>query len=173
MDKLASKLEGASRQGHFKGVCTIVAKLFNIVQPDIAVFGQKDAQQAVIINKMVQDLNFKTKIIVAPTIREKDGLALSSRNKYLSSKERQSAIVLYKSLTLAKNLIEKGARDSKKIIARMRNTIQKEKDAKIDYIAITNAVNLNNMEKIKGEILISLAVKIGKTRLIDNIKLKV
>lgn len=173
MDKLTSKLEGASRPGHFKGVCTIVAKLFNIVQPDIAVFGQKDAQQAVVIKKMVQDLNFKTKIIVAPTVREKDDLALSSRNKYLSSEERQSATVLYKSLILAKNLIKKGERDSKKIIARMRNLIQKEKDAKIDYIAITDTVNLNNMEKIKGEILISLAVKIGKTRLIDNIKLKV
>jgi pantoate--beta-alanine ligase len=173
VEGLTSKLEGASRLGHFKGVCTIVAKLFNIVQPDIAVFGQKDAQQAVVIKRMVEDLNFKTKIIIAPTVREKDGLAQSSRNRYLSLEERKSATVLYKSLILAKSLIKKGEKDAKKIIAKMRNLIGKERKAKTDYIVITDAQNLNDLDKIKGEVLISLAVKIGKTRLIDNIKMKV
>jgi len=172
VDGLTRKLEGGCRPGHFKGVCTIVAKLFNIVQPDITVFGQKDAQQAAVIKKMVEDLNFKTGIFIASTIRETDGLALSSRNKYLSSKERESASVLYRSLTLAKNLIESGEKDARKIVAKMKNLIQKEKDAKIDYIAITDILNLDHVDKVKGEILISLAVKIGKTRLIDNIKMK-
>ncbi|MCJ7508015.1 MAG: pantoate--beta-alanine ligase [candidate division Zixibacteria bacterium] len=173
VDGLSSKLEGASRPGHFKGVTTIVAKLFNIVQPDIAVFGQKDAQQAVVIKKMVEDLNFKTKIIIAPTVREKDGLAQSSRNKYLSLKQRKSATVLYKSLALAKGLIKNGEKDARIIVNKMRRLINKEKDTKIDYIAITDTENLNSIEKIKGEVLISLAVKFGKTRLIDNIKMKI
>jgi pantoate--beta-alanine ligase len=173
VDGLSSRIEGASRSGHFKGVTTIVAKLFNIVQPDIAIFGQKDAQQVLVIKKMVKDLNFKTKIIVAPTVREKDGLAQSSRNKYLSPKGRKSATVLYKSLTLAKDLIKKGERNAKIIVNKMRGLINKEKDAKIDYIAITDTKNLNPIEKIKGEVLISLAVKFGKTRLIDDIKMKV
>ncbi|HEX9917289.1 MAG TPA: pantoate--beta-alanine ligase [candidate division Zixibacteria bacterium] len=170
---LSSKLEGASRPGHFKGVTTIVAKLFHIVQPDIAVFGQKDAQQVVIINKMVKDLNFKTKIVIAPTVREKDGLAQSSRNKYLSPKQRKDATVLYESLALAKGLIRNGEKDAKTIVNKMRELINKEKGAKIDYIAIANTENLNPIEKIKGEVLISLAVQFGKTRLIDNIKMKI
>lgn len=173
VDGLSSKLEGTSRSGHFKGVTTIVAKLFNIVQPDIAVFGQKDAQQAVIIERMVKDLNFKTKVIIAPTVREKDGLAQSSRNKYLSPKQRKSATVLYKSLVLAKGLIKNGEKDARIIVNKMKGLINKEKDAQIDYIAITDTKNLNPIEKIKGEVIISLAVKFGKTRLIDNIKMKI
>ena len=173
VENLTDRLEGASRPRHFKGVITIVAKLFNIIQPDIAVFGQKDFQQAVVIKKMVQDLNFKTKIVVGPTIRERNGLALSSRNRYLSSKERKSATVLYKSLVLAKKLIKNGEGDAKEIIAKMKNVIRKEKNVKIDYITITNADDLKFIDKVKGKILISLAVRIGRTRLIDNIQIKV
>ncbi len=166
-------LEGSFRPGHFRGVTTIVAKLFNVVQPDIAVFGQKDFQQAAVIKKMVKDLNFPVKIIVAPTIREKSGLALSSRNSYLSGEEKKQALSLYNSLNLAKTLIKSGERDSKKIIEKMRKLIQREPEARIDYISINDSKTLEPLREIKGNILISLAVKIGKTRLIDNINMKV
>jgi pantoate--beta-alanine ligase len=154
-------------------VTTIVAKLFNIVQPDIAVFGQKDAQQAVVLKKMVDDLDYGIKMMIAPTIREKDGLALSSRNRYLSEEERKQAAVLYESLREAKKLIGKGERSAKKIISRMRNMINKQPSAELDYIAITDARNLEPLSRLKGEVLISLAVRFGKARLIDNIKVKV
>jgi len=173
VDKITHKLEGVIRPGHFKGVTTIVAKLFNIVQPDVAVFGQKDAQQAVVLKKMVDDLNYGIKMIVAPTVRERDGLALSSRNMYLSRDERKQATVLYQSLREAKRLIGKGERSAAKIIGRMRNLIKKQPLAELDYVAITDANSLELLRKLKGEILISLAVRFGKTRLIDNIKMKV
>jgi len=173
VENLTRILEGASRPEHFKGVTTIVAKLFNIVQPDIAVFGQKDFQQAVVIKRMVKDLNFPVKIIVAPTIREKSGLALSSRNLYLSDEEKKQALVLYQSLNLAKKMIESGERDSRRIKNRMRLLIQKKPKAKIDYIAINDSETLRPLKKLKGNVLISLAVRVGKTRLIDNIKIKV
>jgi len=170
---LTKVLEGASRPSHFKGVTTVVAKLFNIVQPDIAVFGQKDFQQAVVLKKMVDDLNYGIKIIAAPTVREKNGLALSSRNLYLSSEQREQVKVLYQALLLAKEMIKKGERNPSKIISKMRELINKQPLADIDYISITDAKILEPLKKLKGEVLFSLAIRFGKTRLIDNIKVKV
>lgn len=173
VDKITHKLEGAIRPGHFQGVTTIVAKLFNIVCPDVAVFGQKDAQQAVVLKKMVDDLNYRIRMIIAPTVRERDGLALSSRNMYLSKEERKQATVLYQSLREAKRLIGDGERSANKIIAKMRNLIKKQPLAKLDYIAVTDASSLELLKKLKGEVLISLAVRFGKVRLIDNIRIRV
>ena len=173
VDKITGKLEGAIRPGHFQGVITVVAKLFNIVQPDVAVFGQKDAQQVVVLKKMVDDLNYGVKMIIAGTVRERNGLALSSRNIYLSKEERKQAKVLYQALRLAKEMIKKGERSPTKIVSKMNKLIDKQSLADIDYIAITDAHTLELLNKLKGEILISLAVRFGKTRLIDNIKMKV
>ncbi len=172
VEKLTGHLEGAVRPGHFKGVTTIVAKLFNLVQPDIAVFGQKDAQQAVVLKKMVDDLNYGIKMIIAPTVRERSGLACSSRNQYLSSEERKQAKVLYQSLQLAKEMIKNGERSVNRLVSKMNKFIDKQPLAEIDYIAVTNAHTLELLNKLKGEVLISLAVRFGKTRLIDNIKTK-
>ncbi|MGB2697103.1 MAG: pantoate--beta-alanine ligase [Candidatus Zixiibacteriota bacterium] len=171
--KSTKDLEGACRPGHFQGVTTIVAKLFSIIMPNVAVFGQKDFQQVHVLKRMVKDLNFPVKILVAPTIREKSGLALSSRNSYLSIEERKQALSLYKSLNLARKLIKSGERDSKKIKDKMRKLIQKGPKARIDYIAINDSETLEPLKKIRGNIVIPLAVKIGNTRLIDNIILKV
>jgi len=173
VEKLIGHLEGTVRPGHFRGVTTVVAKLFNVVQPDIAVFGQKDAQQAVVLKKMVDDLNYGIKMIIAPTVRERDGLACSSRNKYLSSEERKQARALYQSLRLAKALIKKGERSANKLVSKMNKFIDKQPLAEIDYIAATDAHTLELLNKLKGEVLISLAVRFGKTRLIDNIKINV
>lgn len=168
-ERLTYKLCGASRPGHFRGVATIVTKLFNIIQPDIAYFGQKDVQQAIIIQRMVRDLNFPIKIKVMPIIREKDGLAMSSRNTYLNSSERKEATVLYKALCKAEELISSGEKKSKKIKAAMRDIIEEAKDARIDYISMVDLENLEDVEEVCGKVLIALAVWIGKTRLIDNI----
>jgi pantoate--beta-alanine ligase len=173
VDQITRKLEGASRPGHFRGVTTIVAKLFNIIQPDVAVFGQKDAQQAVVLKKMVDDLDYRTKMIIAPTVRERDGLALSSRNRYLSEEERDQAPVLYESLREARRLIAQGERSATKIISRMRNLISGQPLAKLEYVAITDARTLEPLKGLEGEILISLAVRFGKARLIDNVKIRV
>lgn len=173
VEKLADTLEGKFRSGHFKGVTTVVAKLFNIVQPDLAFFGQKDAQQVVIIQKMVQDLNFNLKIIVGPTVREPSGLALSSRNIYLAEDERKTAKVLFESLQKAQDLIEQGEINSFKIIHEMEKMILSRPKTIIDYIAITDSKTLEPLEKLSGEVLITLAVFVGSTRLIDNLKLKV
>ncbi|MGB7063359.1 MAG: pantoate--beta-alanine ligase [Candidatus Zixiibacteriota bacterium] len=173
VEKITGKLEGRTRPTHFRGVTTIVAKLFNIVQPDSAVFGQKDAQQAVVLKKMADDLNYGIKMIIAPTVRERDGLALSSRNMYLSREERKQAAVLYESLREAKKLIGRGERSANRIISRMRNMINKQSSAELDYIAITDARTLEPLKRLKGQVLISLAVRFGKARLIDNIKVKV
>ncbi len=173
VEKLSQRLEGAFRPGHFKGVCTIVAKLLNIVQPDFAIFGQKDAQQAIILKKMTDDLNFQVNIIVFPTVREKDGLACSSRNSYLNAEERNQSKILYQSLKLGEKMIRAGEKNSLKIIKKMRELIEKMPLAKIDYIALTDAQTLEPVRKIKGELLLSLAVKFGKTRLIDNLKIRV
>ena len=167
--ELQDKLCGRSRPGHFRGVCTIVLKLFNIVQPDIAFFGQKDAQQAIIIKRMVRDLNLDVEIKVLPIVREKDGLAMSSRNAYLNPEQRKSATVLYKSLKLARGLIEKGERNANTIISKMKELIDAEPLAKIDYIEIVDLEELNPLEEIKDKALIALAIYVGKTRLIDNI----
>jgi len=168
VERLSDVLCGKSRPGHFRGVAIVVTKLFNIIQPDIAYFGQKDAQQVVIIKKLVEDLNLPVKIRVLPIVREKDGLALSSRNIYLNAKDRDEATVLAKSLNLAKFLINSGLRDSKRIIQRMRELIEKKKSAKIDYIKIVDCNSLMPVQKICGNCLITMAVNIGKTRLIDN-----
>ena len=173
VDKISQHLEGVVRPGHFKGVTTVVAKLFNIVQPDIAIFGQKDAQQAVVLKKMVDDLNYGIKMIIAGTVRERDGLASSSRNVYLSKEERKQAKVLYQALRLAKKMIKKGEKSPSKIASKMNKLIDKQPLAEIDYIAITDAHSLELLNKLKGEVLISLAVRFGKNRLIDNIKIRV
>ena len=168
VEELDSVLCGASRPGHFRGVATVVAKLLNIIQPDTLYLGQKDAQQAVIISKMIKDLNFPVKLKVLPTVRQEDGLALSSRNIFLSKKERLAAVVLFKALQLAETLISNGQRDSSRIISRMKQLIEKNKQAKIDYIVIVDPQWLREIKKVAPGSLIALAVKIGKTRLIDN-----
>lgn len=162
---------GASRPGHFKGVTTVVAKLFNIVQPDKAFFGQKDAQQVVIIEKMVRELNMRLQIVPCPIVREADGLAMSSRNTYLSETARKEAPVLSQSLAEANRLIQSGERDSEAIINVMRKTIETAPSAQIDYIQIVDGRNLEDLKTLKGEVLIALAVKIDQTRLIDNLRL--
>jgi len=168
VEDLSEKLCGSFRPGHFKGVATVVVKLFNIVKPDNAYFGMKDAQQFLIIKRLAFDLNFPVKIHVCPTIREKDGLAMSSRNRYLSPALRRQALVLPKSLQLAKRLIHLGERSPKKIIGRMRRIICTAKDSRLDYISVTDLDNLEPLKKIKDEALVALAVWIGRTRLIDN-----
>ncbi len=165
---LQDKLCGRSRPGHFRGVCTVVLKLFQIVKPDIAFFGQKDAQQALILKKMVRDLNLRVDIDVLPIVREADGLALSSRNIYLSTEERNAALCLIKSLKKAEQMIDEGGRESGRIIKAMREVINLEPLARIDYVEIVDLDNLNPLDKIEGEALVALAVFIGKTRLIDN-----
>ena len=171
VEKLTDCLCGLSRPGHFKGVATVVAKLFNAVQPDIAYFGQKDYQQALVIRKMAQDLNFNLTIKVMPIVREADGLAMSSRNTYLNNQERREAVVLSQSLRKARSAVLDGERNSNKIIAKIKNEIIQRKSAKIDYIAVVDAQTLEPLEYVKGKTLIALAVWIGKTRLIDNIVL--
>ena len=166
---ITERLCGKSRPGHFRGVTTVVAKLFDIVEPDRAYLGQKDAQQAIVIKRMVKDLDMDLKVRVMPIIREPDGLAMSSRNKYLSKGERRDALVLYESLRLAKRLIRKGIRDARKIKSKMRRLINSKKSARIDYISIVDLENLKGIKRIKRDTLIALSVWIGKTRLIDNI----
>ncbi len=166
---LTDTLCGASRPSHFKGVTTVVAKLLEIVKPNIVYLGQKDAQQAIVIKKMVDDLNMGVEVKILPTAREKDGLAMSSRNAYLSEDERKDAACLYQSLKKAESLLEQGEKDAKKIIKLMEDIIKSKKSARIDYISIVDTVNLKDVKLISGEVLVALAVFIGKTRLIDNI----
>ena len=170
--KVTDRLEGAIRPGHFRGVATVVNKLFNIVQPTRAYFGQKDAQQCVVIWKMVIDLNMNLEMIIVPTVREADGLAMSSRNVYLSSDERQQAPVLNKSLVLAKQIWSAGEHDSAKIRTAMVDLIKQAPLGKIEYISIADALTLRELEKAESPAVISMAVKFGKTRLIDNILLE-
>ncbi len=171
VEGITERLEGAVRTGHFKGVTTVVAKLFNIVEPARAYFGQKDAQQALVIRKMVADLNMNLEVVVSPTVREKDGLAMSSRNSYLGSGERKAAIILYRSLFLAQEIYGKGERDAEEIRKRMVALINGEPLAKIDYVNIADKNTLEELSVVDRPALISLAVRIGKTRLIDNILL--
>lgn len=160
---------GRSRPGHFRGVCTIVLKLFNIVNPDFSFFGEKDAQQAIILKKMVQDLDLEVKIEVLPIIREEDGLALSSRNAYLNTEERSAALILSKSLGEAQKMIKKGERNVESIIRRMKEIIKGEPLVRIDYIEIVDMDDLNPLTSIGKKTLVALAVFIGKVRLIDNV----
>ena len=172
-EDLSKVLCGSSRPGHFKGVCTIVAKLFNIVHADIAYFGQKDYQQALIIRRLIEDLDFPIKIKILPIVREPSGLAMSSRNNYLSPGQIKDAGVLYEALKLSKKLIRQGQRDPKKIIREIKFLIKSRKAVKIDYIEIKDANDLRDLKKIRGKVLIALAVYLGKTRLIDNIVMSV
>jgi len=169
---LSKKLCGRSRPGHFRGVTTVVARLFNIVKPHIAFFGLKDFQQQLIIRKMVKDLNMRVKIISLPTVREKDGLAMSSRNSYLSKDERQASLVLNRSLKLAKSLVRSGTNSSAKIKKAMKKLVSKEKQVKLDYLSISDPSTLEQIKKFDKETLIALAAFVGKTRLIDNILVK-
>ncbi|MDD8019771.1 MAG: pantoate--beta-alanine ligase [Acidobacteriota bacterium] len=170
VEDLENKLCGHSRPGHFRGVCTVVLKLFNLIQPDEAYFGWKDAQQVIILKKMVGDLNLPVKIRPMPLIREKDGLALSSRNIYLNSQERQAALVLYRSLELAEKQIKDGEKQAAKIKQSMIDLISAEPLARIDYVEIVDVQTLDSLEKIDGDALIALAVYFGRTRLIDNLR---
>jgi pantoate--beta-alanine ligase len=165
---LSSTLEGKSRPGHFRGVCTVVAKLFNILAPDAAVFGEKDFQQLAVIRRMVRDLNFNIDIIAVPTVREEDGLACSSRNQYLNTEERKQAAVLYKALLAAKNAGEKSGND---VVALARTIITEAPLARIDYVEVADAKTLQPLEIARPNTLLLLAVYFGKTRLIDNIRL--
>ena len=170
---ITGKLCGKSRPGHFKGVCTVVLKLFNIVDPDSAYFGQKDAQQAAVISRMVRDLNSAVRIITCPIVRESDGLAMSSRNVYLSNEERKAALVLSKSLNEAAGVIENGEANSEKLRDYIINIISSEKLADIDYVEILDARTLEFKETLKGRMLLAVAVRFGKTRLIDNVIVEV
>jgi pantoate--beta-alanine ligase len=165
---LANTLEGKSRPGHFRGVCTVVAKLFNILQPDAAVFGEKDFQQLAIIRRMVRDLNFKIDIVGVPTVREEDGLACSSRNEYLNAEERKQATVLREALLTAK---ESGKKSAKEIVDLVRKIIGEAPLARIDYVDLVDPENLQPIEIVRPNSLLALAVFFGKTRLIDNILL--
>jgi len=169
VEKLTEQLCGRSRPGHFRGVTTVCAKLFNIVAPDLAFFGQKDAQQVIVIKRMVADLNMPLKIVVCPTVRQPDGLAVSSRNQYLTGPQKKDAALIYKSLQKCQQLIEDSISNSKTIIAQMRKVLQQAPSIRIEYISIVDAETLQELDKITGKILTAVAVKIGSTRLIDNI----
>ena len=168
MSVLTEELCGLSRPVHFRGVCTVVTKLFNIVQPDNAYFGQKDAQQLAIIKHMVQDLNMDINVVGCPIVREEDGLAKSSRNTYLLPEERKAALILSKTVKLAKELIDAGEKDADVVVAKMKENIETEPMAKIDYVKAVNGLTMQRQKEIKAPMLIAMAVYIGKTRLIDN-----
>lgn len=169
IEGITDVLEGARRPGHFRGVATVCAKLFNIIQPTRAYFAQKDAQQLLVIKKMVRELNMPLEIVTCPTIREPDGLAMSSRNTYLNKEQRQAATVLYKALRLTEELYDSGERDANIIRRKMTELIEAEPLSEIDYVSVADAETLQELDKIRGEALVSLAVKIGRTRLIDNV----
>ena len=168
VEGLTKPLEGASRPGHFRGVTTVVAKLFNAIQPQVAYFGQKDAQQAAVIRKMARDLNFPIEIVVCPTVREADGLAMSSRNSYLSPEERQSATVLFRALTAAKDAFERGERNAEALRRIMSETLASEPRAQMQYVSVADYATLEELQTVTGKTLLSMAVFMGKTRLIDN-----
>ena len=172
VEKVTKNLCGISRPHHFRGVTTVVTKLFNIVKPHLALFGQKDYQQLVTIKRMVEDLNMDIEIIGLPTVREPDGLAMSSRNAYLSPEQRRAALSLYRSLCKGEELFRQGTKNAKAILREIRKIIKAEKLAQIDYAKICDPHTLEDIDEIEGEALIALAVKIGETRLIDNVVLK-
>jgi pantoate--beta-alanine ligase len=169
---LSKPLEGATRPGHFRGVATVVAILLNTVHPDFAFFGQKDAQQSVIIKRMVRDLAFDTEIVVLPTVREDSGLAISSRNLYLNAEEQQSASVIHRGLKSAKEIFKKGERHGAKLEELVRTTIESEPRVRVDYVSVVDAETLEKLDKLDDRpILVAVAAYVGKTRLIDNIML--
>jgi len=173
VDKLTEPLCGRSRPGHFRGVTTVCAKLFNIVMPDVAFFGQKDAQQAIVIKRMVADLNMPLEIVVCPTVREHDGLAVSSRNQYLTPDHRKDAAAIYKSLLKCRQMLLAGQTKAETIIANMRNILKAVPSIEVEYISIVDAESLESLENVSGRALAAVAVKIGSTRLIDNIMLDI
>ena len=168
VEGITDVLCGASRPGHFQGVTTVIGKLINIVTPDVMYLGQKDAQQTIVLKRMTADLNFPVTVKICPTVREADGLAMSSRNRHLTARQRETATVLYKSLKNAKKRILAGERSSARIIRSMRAEIEKNSPGKIDYIACVNEDSLTPIKQLKGKVTITLAVKFGRTRLIDN-----
>lgn len=169
VEGLSEQLEGSSRPGHFRGVATVVTVLLNTIRPDFAFFGQKDAQQALVIKRLVKDLAFETEIVVLPTVREDTGLAISSRNLYLSAEEQEAATVIHRALTQAKNAYKEGERSANRIADQVRTTIESEPRARLDYVSVSDAETLEKLDKLdERPILIAVAVYIGKTRLIDN-----
>lgn len=168
MDGLTKGLCGKTRPIHFRGVCTVVGKLFNIVHPDRAYFGQKDAQQLAVVRRMVRDLNFDLEIVGCPIIREEDGLAKSSRNTYLSEEERKAAVILHKGLVKGEEMVSAGEKDVKKVLDAITEIIESEPLARIDYVEAVDFDNIETIDTIKGSVLVAVAVYIGKTRLIDN-----
>lgn len=168
LDDMPKQLCGKTRPIHFRGVCTVVSKLFNIVLPDKAFFGQKDAQQLAIIKRMVRDLSYGIEIVGCPIIREEDGLAKSSRNTYLNEEERKAALILSKSIFLGQKMVEDGEKDADKIVKAMIANIETEPMAKIDYVSAVDGITMAPVSKIEGSVLVAMAVYIGKTRLIDN-----
>ncbi|HEX8747919.1 MAG TPA: pantoate--beta-alanine ligase [Pyrinomonadaceae bacterium] len=172
VEGLSDQLEGASRPGHFRGVATVVTILFNVVRPDFAFFGQKDAQQTLIVRRLTRDLAFDTEIVILPTVREESGLALSSRNAYLDEDERRAATVLYRALRTAKEAYKNGERNASRIADSVRSTVETEARARLDYVSVADADTLEKLEKLDDRpVLIALAVHVGKTRLIDNVVL--
>ena len=169
VQRLTRRYEGLSRPGHFGGVTTVVTKLLNIVHPDKAFFGQKDYQQAVVVARLVKDLNLDTEIVMRPTVREPDGLALSSRNVHLSPEERKAATVLYRALSEGRELIRAGERSVKKVEAAMTRLIWAEPLARLDYLAVADPITLDEVRSVRGRVVLLLAVWIGETRLIDNL----
>lgn len=168
MESLSDELCGKTRPIHFRGVCTVVSKLFHIIAPDRAYFGQKDAQQLAIIKRMVRDLNFDIEIVGCPIVREADGLAKSSRNTYLNPEERNAALVLSRAVRLGQELIQNGERNADVIVEKMKQLIEEEPLAKIDYVQAVDAASIQPVAEIKGTVLVAMAIYIGKTRLIDN-----
>jgi pantoate--beta-alanine ligase len=168
VENVTQPLEGTHRPNHFRGVATVVAKLFNVFTPDRAYFGQKDAQQAVVVKRMAADLNFPLEIVVCPTVREPDGLAISSRNVYLSAEERRAATVLYRALSAAKEAFDNGERDGEKLRAIMSSIIASEPLARADYVSAADPDTLAELNRVHNGVLLSMAVRIGGTRLIDN-----
>ncbi len=169
VEGLSEKLDGRSRPGHFNGVTTVVAKLFNIVQPDFAFFGQKDAAQVAVINKMVRDLNFDLRIVVCPIVRESDGLAMSSRNAYLKPEQRKQALVLYRSLMRVQTLIDRGESSAARLKVAGEQVMAEEPAVKLDYFEVVNRDTLDPVSDISGGALVAVAAYVGSTRLIDNI----
>ncbi len=172
VEALTHPLEGAVRPGHFRGVTTVVAKLFNAVQPHKAYFGQKDAQQAAVIRQMTRDLSYPIEIVVCPTVREQDGLAMSSRNKYLEGEDRSAALVLYRALNAAKDAYKKGEGNAERLRQTMKEVIAAEPRAQMQYVSCADYNTLEELEIVKGKTLLSMAVFIGRTRLIDNFVLE-
>jgi pantoate--beta-alanine ligase len=169
VEKLTEPLCGRSRPGHFRGVTTVCTKLFNIVAPDSAYFGQKDAQQAIVIKRMAADLNMPLEIVICPTIREPNGLAVSSRNQYLTAQQKKDAANIYKSLQTCRRMIEAGTTETHEIIAEMQKILQQIPSGQIEYVSIVDAETLEGIDKIAGKVLAAVAIKVGPSRLIDNI----